>query len=208
MRPAPGACYLWIVQPRSIALAAFSGVIFIALVYLSVKVNAKPDTGASSAELQQAMAYHKRNKRRTPTAAPTPPPSTRRSRVTRRRPRTTPSRDKTRRPPPDRPRPTIRRGKAVRKISINRGNRGIQLRKRMREANRAYDRQNYEEASKQALEILEEHPRNVRMLRVVVSSACFMGNEDQARTYYAKLPKRDKTHMRIRCARMKIKLDE
>lgn len=195
-------------QPRSIVLAAFAGLIFLALVYLSVKVNADPDNGASAAELQQAMAYHKRHKRRAPKV--TPPPRTRpRSRVTRPpRTKTRPA-ERTRRPPPaDRARPTIRRSRPVRTVSLSRSNRGVQLRKRMREANRAYDRQNYEEASKRALEILKEHPRNVRMLRVVVSSACFMGNEDQAREYYTKLPKRDKTHMRIRCSRMKIKLDE
>lgn|GEM_PF-1618601 len=196
-------------HPRSIALAAFAGLIFLALVYLSVKVNAGSDNGASAAELQQAMAYHKRHKRRAPTATLPPPRSRPRSSVTRRKPSTTRAAERTPRPPPeDRARPTIRRSRPVRTVSISRSNRGVQLRKTMREANRAYDRQNYDEASKRALEILKEHPRNVRMLRVVVSSACFMGNEDQAREYYAKLPKRDKTHMRIRCARMKIKLDE
>ena len=102
-------------------------------------------------------------------------------------------------------RPTSR---PLRNLGLKGAKRGNDLREKMREANKSYDRQNYEEASKAALDILKKHPRNIRMLRVVVSSACFMGDDDVAKKYYKKLPKRDQAHMRIRCTRMKINLDE
>lgn len=185
---------------------------FLALVWLSVKVNANPATGASDEELTKARAYHSRNKRGTASVA-SRPPSTRsrtttpRSRVKRRTPKNENSRERTRvkrRSAWDKP-----RVKPMRNIKLSGGiSRGKELREKMREANKSYDRQEYDEAVKSALDILKKHPRNIRMLRVVVSSSCFMGEPDRAKKYYAKLPKRDKSHMRIRCSRMKIKLDE
>ncbi len=197
-------------QVRSIVLAGFAGIIALALVYLSVKVNASPATGATDQELAQARAFHKRNKRGTASVTTRPPTSFRsKPRVNRRTPRTKPTtakRDRTSSVSKNmwnRP-----RTKPMRKLSLKGKNRGTELREKMREANKAYDRQDYDEATKQALEILKTHPRNIRMLRVMVSSSCFMGEADTAKKYYAKLPKRDKAHMRIRCSRMKIKLDE
>lgn len=202
-------------QPRSIVLSSLAGLIFVALVYLSVKVNATPNTGASDQELAQARSFHKRNKRVSPAGAPVTSDARKSSRVKQRRSVTKP-----RITPPERPKVQSKRGawnsprvKPMRRLGLAsrrgiRGKRGTELRTQMRATNRAYDRQDYDEASKQALDILKKHPRNIRMLRVVVSSACFMGEGDRARKYYAKLPKRDKAHMRIRCSRMKIKLDE
>jgi hypothetical protein len=44
------------------------------------------------------------------------------------------------------------------------------------------------------------------MMRIVVSTSCMMGDEDQARRYYGSLPERDKMQMATRCDRYGIKL--
>lgn len=74
----------------------------------------------------------------------------------------------------------------------------------MNEGNRRYDAGDYEAAVEQARSVLEDYPDNVRMLRVMVSSGCLMGDDDLARQYYPKLPERDQRVMRIRCARYGI----
>lgn len=83
-----------------------------------------------------------------------------------------------------------------------------QLDKRMSETNRMYDRRDYEGAMAQAREILAEAPGNVRMLRVVVSSACIMGDEQVAREHYGKLPPRHQRQMDRRCSRYGMKFND
>lgn len=197
-------------QVRNIVVAAAGGLIFVALLYLSVAVNAKPNNGASEAELAAARSYHNRHQRPNPSASVRPPPLRRSTpSINRSRARPTPRTETTneRRVRPN-PRTAFNRPRTKPLRGLPPGNKGVELRERMREANKAYDRQDYEEAVKSALAILKEHPRNIRMLRVVVSSSCFMGEADRAKEYYKKLPKRDQAHMRIRCSRQKIKLDE
>jgi hypothetical protein len=72
---------------------------------------------------------------------------------------------------------------------------------RMDEANGFYDRGDYQGAMEAAFEVLRTNPDNVRMLRVVVSSACIMGDEAVARQHYGRLPSRDQTQMSRRCER-------
>ena len=74
------------------------------------------------------------------------------------------------------------------------------------QANRSYDRGDYEEARRLALEVLATRPDDVRMLRLVVSAACVLGDPDQARAYVAKLPPRDRDQMTRRCARYGVTL--
>src|SRR5688572_24591358 len=50
-----------------------------------------------------------------------------------------------------------------------------ELSEEMAEATKYYDGNDYDAALKQALRVLAKDPENVRMLRVVVSSACMMG---------------------------------
>lgn len=69
----------------------------------------------------------------------------------------------------------------------------------MAEANRAYDRQDYDEAIKIAQRVLASDPDNVRMLRVVVSSACVMGDFDVGNAAFARLPTFDQSQMNRRC---------
>jgi hypothetical protein len=80
------------------------------------------------------------------------------------------------------------------------------LNARMDEANRFYDQRMYEEAQEAAQVILNEHPGNVRMLRIVVSTACIMGDVDKARRYNEILPAADQEQMRARCSKFGLEL--
>ncbi|HUQ05294.1 MAG TPA: hypothetical protein VM261_22475 [Kofleriaceae bacterium] len=74
----------------------------------------------------------------------------------------------------------------------------------MLEANKLYDRHNYEEARTLALKLLERQPGTVRMLRVVVSSSCILGDGETAQKYWASLPDFDRTQMVTRCERFGV----
>jgi hypothetical protein len=74
----------------------------------------------------------------------------------------------------------------------------------MLEANKLYDRHNYEEARTLALKLLERQPGTVRMLRVVVSSSCILGDGDSAQKYWTQLPEFDRTQMTTRCERFGV----
>lgn len=72
------------------------------------------------------------------------------------------------------------------------------------EANRLYDRQDFEAAMEQAAKVLEKSPGDVRMLRVMVSAACQMGDADKAQRYWNELPPHDQNQMTRRCQRYGI----
>jgi hypothetical protein len=76
------------------------------------------------------------------------------------------------------------------------------------EANRLYDRQDYEQAISVAEKVLSKAPDDIRMLRVVVSSSCQMGDADKAKKYWAALPEHDKNQMTRRCQRFGITFTE
>ena len=76
------------------------------------------------------------------------------------------------------------------------------------EANRMYDRQDYEGAMNKALEILQTEPGDIRMLRVIVSSACQLGDADKAKQYWSQLPPHDQNQMNRRCQRFGITFAE
>jgi hypothetical protein len=68
-------------------------------------------------------------------------------------------------------------------------------------ANKAYDRQDFDEATTLASRVLANEPDNVRMLRVMVSANCIGGDSGIAQQYYEKLPKFDRDQMKQRCDR-------
>ncbi len=72
------------------------------------------------------------------------------------------------------------------------------------EANRQYDKQDFEGSLATAVKVLDREPGDVRMLRVAVSSACQLGDADKAKQYYAQLPPHDQSQMARRCSRMNI----
>ena len=82
------------------------------------------------------------------------------------------------------------------------------MKSRMNEANRLYDKADYEAARQSALEVLETNPDNVRMKRIIVSSSCIMGDEDLSREHFRLLPARDQRQMARRCKRYGIEFDE
>jgi hypothetical protein len=71
----------------------------------------------------------------------------------------------------------------------------------MAEANKAYDRGEFDEARTIAQRVLKSWPSNVRMLRIVVSASCISGDAAEAQAAYAQLPNPDREQMRTRCAR-------
>jgi hypothetical protein len=74
------------------------------------------------------------------------------------------------------------------------------------EANKLYDRGDFDGARSLAKKMLAQLPGNVRMLRVVVSSACIMGDHDEAQKYASELPPPDHEAMVARCAKYEIAL--
>lgn len=74
------------------------------------------------------------------------------------------------------------------------------------EANKLYDRGDFDGARSLAKKMLDRTPGNVRMLRVVVSSACIMGDADEAQRFAAQLPPQDHAAMTARCAKYDIAL--
>ena len=71
----------------------------------------------------------------------------------------------------------------------------------MDDANKAYDRGDYDDAKQVAGRVLAQQPTNIRMLRVMVSASCIDGDAAGAQFYYARLPVADQDQMRVRCAR-------
>jgi hypothetical protein len=68
------------------------------------------------------------------------------------------------------------------------------------EANKAYDRQDFDEARTIATKVLAKDPTNTRMLRIMVSSHCIEGDQAAAQSYWDKLPEFDRQQMTKRCA--------
>jgi hypothetical protein len=65
----------------------------------------------------------------------------------------------------------------------------------MDRANKAYDAQDYEEAKSIATKVLAKVPKNVRMMRIMMSSACLEGDAALAQEWYAQLPKPDRLQL-------------
>ena len=78
----------------------------------------------------------------------------------------------------------------------------------MAEANKAYDRQDLEEARTIAQKVLKILPNNPRMLRILVSAACQESDTIEAQKHYSLLPAPDRAQMRIRCAKYQVTFTE
>lgn len=74
----------------------------------------------------------------------------------------------------------------------------------MLQANKLYDRHSYDEARQLALKLLDRQPGTVRMLRVVVSSSCILGDAEMAQKYWLQLPGFDRGQMATRCERFGV----
>jgi hypothetical protein len=77
----------------------------------------------------------------------------------------------------------------------------IKLDSMMELANKAYDAQDFDQATAIAGKVLAKDPTNVRMLRIMVSANCIAGDSAVAQEYFEKLPKFDREQMKVRCDR-------
>jgi cytochrome c-type biogenesis protein CcmH/NrfG len=75
-------------------------------------------------------------------------------------------------------------------------------------ANKAYDGQDFDQATAIAQKVLSKDPTNFRMLRIVVSSNCIQGDSVVAQQAYEKLPKADREQMQTRCDRYGVSFKE
>ena len=69
----------------------------------------------------------------------------------------------------------------------------------MNEANKHYDRQEFDEAKAMATRVLAKSPGNARMLRILVSVACIDNDPAEAQKHYQQLAEKDRADMRRRC---------
>jgi hypothetical protein len=76
------------------------------------------------------------------------------------------------------------------------------------EANRMYDKQDFDGAIAAAAKVLDKEPGDIRMLRVLVSSHCQAGDADKAQQYWNQLPDHDRNAMNRRCQRFGITFKE
>jgi hypothetical protein len=200
---------------RTIIFSVSTGLIVIALFVLFAQVQGNPAVEVPERALEEARQRHERANaaRSRPDPGETqsfesPPP---------RRPgprARAGNRDEPSAQPEDlpeerrRPRFDVDRERGNQPFSVTSSmQQGRALKDRMDETNKLYDSRDYEGAIASAQEILKDMPRNVRMLRVVVSSACITGDEGMAREHYAMLPARDQEQMSVRCKRYGVAFD-
>jgi hypothetical protein len=165
-----------------------------ALIVLALKVRARQEVDVDQAELQRAEAQYKQ--RASQLQPPTPALDRAQARATSIPPPTASAAD--RRSPPDVVPSAGERASVDPVVTVQRTP-DEQLKARMDAATRLFDRGDYPGAEDAAVSILEANPRNIRMLRIVVSSACATGSVDRAKEYYARLPSRDQEQMQRRC---------
>ena len=76
-------------------------------------------------------------------------------------------------------------------------------------ANKAYDTQDFDQATAIAGKVLSKDPTNVRMMRIMVSANCIAGDATVAQTWYEKLPQGvDRQQMKMRCERYQVSLKD
>lgn len=78
----------------------------------------------------------------------------------------------------------------------------------MAEANKAYDRGDFDEAKGIALKVIAKDPANTRMLRIIVSANCIDGDSAEAQKHYLSLPPGDREQMKVRCARYGVSFND
>lgn len=78
----------------------------------------------------------------------------------------------------------------------------------MAEANKAYDRLDFDEARTIAQKVLKAAPGNSRMLRILVSAACIESDAAEAQKHYNLLPVADRAQMRTRCSKYGVTFTE
>jgi hypothetical protein len=203
---------------RSLVLGGIAAVILIALVMLFLKVTESPAHEVDKDKLARAQANYQRQRAAAERAVPSLPEAPPRRTQARRVPDPEPEPEVVM---PDRPMPRTLDGIAIRDprtapgisaIGLGEGagmdGDGASVKSKMDGANKLYDRADYEGAREAALEILKDHPNQTRMLRVVVSASCIMGDADMAEEYFGALTRdKDRDQMSRRCKRYGVDLE-
>jgi hypothetical protein len=190
------------VQVRNIILLSASAAVLVAMVALVFAARGTRATEVDQQELAKAMARHKQMQPKVAPSAPTPRMSKPTTGGIARAPRpaaTEPA-------PPDES-PAVAPIAAAPAAAAPEATPAETLKSQMDAANKLYDKAEYEGAMEAALEILETNPKIVRMLRIVVSASCIMGEEERAKKYYEDLPPRDQRQMARRCKRYGVEFD-
>lgn len=196
---------------RYIALAAASVVLLGALVLLLVEVKASPEIEIPEQALAEARARYARNK--AARARPAPAPAPRAPAATRSPPR------------PQRPeRPAAVEGDleepaeeehefdmdpARQRLAMLRDKREARenIRERREQVRQYYEQGDYKMALREARGLIPDAPTNRYVMRVAVTSACALGEQEIAQQYYSQLfREEDRRIVRVRCARHGIEL--
>ncbi|MEO6771561.1 MAG: hypothetical protein ABI467_00880 [Kofleriaceae bacterium] len=69
----------------------------------------------------------------------------------------------------------------------------------MDQANKHYDKGEWEDAKLIAAKVLTKQPNNIRMMRIMVSASCVDGDSGVAQKWFDQLPKLDRDQMKVRC---------
>lgn len=187
-------------QVRSIILGAVGAIV--AVVFLKLVFDSQESKQASvdEADLKKAIAEYDRNEKKASQPAPVPrtPSTTRKP-----KPKTSTSTKS------DTGNTTSAAQPFVAPPPLpEAGDEKFDEKSHMDDANRLYDRADYEGSREAALELLAQNPDNVRMTRIVVSSSCIMGDEEVATKHFSDLPPRDQRQMARRCKRYGIEFDD
>jgi hypothetical protein len=182
------------VSPKSVALVAGGIAVFAIAVYLFIQVRATP---------AQAGPDHVASRTSEPHDSALPPGASKLPEIHLSRPvPSTPAIAPTPTPLPGTA-PTPEREQPPDETKVN-----LKMDNLMELANKAYDRQDFDEATAIAGKILSKEPTNIRMLRIMVSSNCIQGDSSIAQQYYEKLPKFDREQMQARCDRYGVVFKE
>ena len=78
----------------------------------------------------------------------------------------------------------------------------------MDQANKHYDKGEFEDAKAIAGKVLSKQPTNIRMMRIMVSSSCVDGDQAVAQKWFEQLPKLDREQMKVRCDKYQVTLKD
>lgn len=185
-----------------IAVAGVAVLCLVALLLLESRGDSK--TAISAEKKARALAEFERRSRLAQPPAPAADTPVRRRPVARASAES--SEPATRGAPPPKPiRGPMEAARAVRASqlapAVKLGGNGDddEVKEQTENVRQSYDTGNYVDAQKLSLEALEKSPRNIKLLRYVVSSSCAVGEVETAREYAERLPKRDRDQMAKRC---------
>ena len=78
----------------------------------------------------------------------------------------------------------------------------------MDQANKHYDKGEWEDAKLIAAKVLTKQPNNIRMMRIMVSASCVDGDVGVAQKWFEQLPKTDREQMKVRCDKYAVTFKE